>query len=88
MTIAPFQTVTPVFDWNYNSRAEIVINQGGTSSGKTYAIMQVLLIRAITERNATITVVGGDIPDLKSGALRQQIEEAGGLRGMGRQQAC
>lgn len=70
MTISPFPTATPVFDWNYNSRAEIVINQGGTSSGKTYAIMQVLLIRAITERGVTITVVGGDIPDLKSGALR------------------
>lgn len=70
MNIVPFPTITPVFDWNYNSRAEIVINQGGTSSGKTFAIMQVLLIRAITERNTTITVVGGDIPDLKSGALR------------------
>lgn len=70
MTVSPFPTATPVFTWNYNSRAEIVINQGGTSSGKTFAIMQVLLIRAITERNTTVTVVGGDIPDLKSGALR------------------
>jgi hypothetical protein len=27
---------------NYHAGAHIVINQGGTSSGKTYAIMQVL----------------------------------------------
>lgn len=31
-----------LFKANYYSSAHIVINQGGTSSGKTYAIMQVL----------------------------------------------
>lgn len=70
MTVIPYPTVTAVFAWNYNCKAEIVINQGGTSSSKTYSIMQVLLLRAISERNVTITVVGGDIPDLKAGALR------------------
>ena len=33
---------TVLFKRNYASTAHIVINQGGTSSGKTYAIEQVL----------------------------------------------
>lgn len=70
MTIQPYPTVTPVFTWNWNSQAEIVINQGGTSSSKTFSIMQALLLHAAMEREVTITVVGGDIPDLKSGAMR------------------
>ncbi len=68
--IIPYSTVTPVFEWNWNSRAEVVINQGGTSSSKTFSILQVLFLRSILEPNIITTVVGGDIPDLKSGALR------------------
>lgn len=63
-----FET-TPIFDWTYNSDKPIIIHQGGTGSGKTFGICQYLLIRAIQERN-TITVVGQDIPNLRSGALR------------------
>jgi phage terminase large subunit len=68
--VKPYQTLSPVFEWNWNTRAEVVINQGGTSSGKTYSILQVLLLRCITEPRSVCTVVAGDIPDLKSGALR------------------
>lgn len=68
--IIPYSTVTTVFEWNWNCRAEIVINQGGTSSSKTFSILQVLFLRSILEPNIITTVVGGDIPDLKSGALR------------------
>ena len=45
------------------------MNQGGTSSGKTYAILQVLFAKAINE-TCIITVVGQDIPNLKVGAGR------------------
>jgi phage terminase large subunit len=58
---------------NYNSTADIVVNQGGTSSGKTYAILQVLFSKAIAD-TCTITVVGQDIPNLKVGALRDAID--------------
>lgn len=58
---------------NYNSTADTVVNQGGTSSGKTYSIIQVLFSIAISEK-ATITVVGQDIPNLKVGALRDALE--------------
>lgn len=61
---------TDVFQANRNAKTDIVINQGGTSSGKTYAIMQNLFLHAIEEPNQIITVVGQDIPNLKVGALR------------------
>ena len=63
---------TELFDRNYDSKARIVVNQGGTSSGKTYAIMQVLFQLAFDPRNrgCVITVVGQDIPNLKVGAYR------------------
>jgi phage terminase large subunit len=64
-----FQT-SVIFERNYNSNAEVIVNQGGTSSGKTYSILQVLCLKAIEEPDQVITVVGQDVPNLKSGALR------------------
>ncbi|MES2807044.1 MAG: terminase large subunit [Bacteroidota bacterium] len=59
-----------VFKLNYTARSHIVINQGGTSSGKTYAIEQALFCLAAEKEKQVITVVGQDIPNLKAGALR------------------
>jgi phage terminase large subunit len=64
-----FQT-SVVFESNRNSLSDIVINQGGTSSGKTYSILQNLFLYAIEDHNQVITIVGQDIPNLKVGALR------------------
>lgn len=61
---------SPIFEANYNSQSRIVINQGGTSSGKTYAILQVLCSLAIQESDLIITVVGQDVPNLKAGPIR------------------
>ena len=58
---------------NYDSKADIIVNQGGTSSGKTYAILQVLFTKAISEQ-CIITVVGQDIPNLKVGAIRDALD--------------
>lgn len=60
----------PLYLANLNSKANIVVNQGGTSSGKTYSIEQVLATIAISEAKKTITVAGQDIPNLKVGAIR------------------
>jgi phage terminase large subunit len=62
-----------LFKRNYTSNATIVINQGGTSSGKTYAIEQVLFCLAAEKDKQVITVVGQDIPNLKAGALRDAL---------------
>lgn len=62
-----------LFRRNYAATAHVVINQGGTSSGKTYAIEQVLFCLACQKDKLVITVVGQDIPNLKSGALRDAM---------------
>ena len=61
--------VSDVFNWNYNSKADIVVNQGGTSSGKTYSILQVLFFIACTQENKIIS--SGITPQL----LQQQFIE-------------
>ncbi len=62
-----------LYSANYNAAEDIIINQGGSSSGKTYSILQVLFTRAIESRNV-ITVVGESIPNLKAGALRDALD--------------
>ena len=59
-----------LYDLNIQSDARVLVNQGGTSSGKTYSIMQVLFELGYEEPNQIITVVGQDIPNLKVGAYR------------------
>jgi phage terminase large subunit len=65
---------TPLFTPNYDAvsdpSTQIIVNQGGTSSAKTYTILQVLFVIAISEPKSIITVAGQDIPNLKKGAMR------------------
>ena len=49
--------VTELYDANLSAKERTVVNQGGTSSGKTYAIMQVLSFLAITDPRSVTTVV-------------------------------
>ena len=62
--------VTELYDANLNTTERTVVNQGGTSSGKTYAIMQVFFFLGMQEPNQIFTVVGQDVPNLKKGAYR------------------
>lgn len=68
-TIKARLKTSPVFGWNFTSGARTKINQGGTSSGKTFSILQVIFMRLI-QAPQIATVVGQDIPNLKKGALR------------------
>jgi len=61
--------VSSLYTANLNAKEDVIINQGGTSSGKTYSIMQVLFSIAISQKNKSILVVGQSIPNLKVGAL-------------------
>lgn len=61
---------TPVFYANYQATEKILINQGGTSSSKTYSLVQLLYYKAITEPKQVITITGESIPNLKKGAYR------------------
>ncbi|HTI58446.1 PBSX family phage terminase large subunit [Mucilaginibacter sp.] len=62
-----------VFIENYYTGAHTIVNQGGTNSGKTYAILQVLFCLAAQRSNQVITITGQDIPHLKSGVLRDAL---------------
>lgn len=62
-----------LFIENYYTGAHTVVNQGGTNSGKTYAILQVLFCLAAQQSNQVITITGQDIPHLRSGALRDAL---------------
>lgn len=73
---------TDVFLSNRNADTDIIINQGGTSSGKTYSILQNLFLHAIENDRAIITVAGQDIPNLKVGPIRDAhniVEQTEGL---------
>jgi phage terminase large subunit len=61
---------TDVFLSNRDATTDIIINQGGTSSGKTYSILQNLFLHAIENDRCIITVAGQDIPNLKVGPIR------------------
>lgn len=64
----------PLFASNYHATADTIVNQGGTSSGKTYAILQTLFVKLSERSRKVCTVVGQDIPNLKAGALRDALE--------------
>ena len=66
----PFKVIGELFRANTDERYRTFVNQGGTSSGKTYTLMQVLFYHAMTEASSVITVCGQDLPNLKVGALR------------------
>ena len=66
----PFKVIAPLFRANTEDSVRTYINQGGTSSGKTYTIVQVLVYIALMDAGSVATVVGQDLPNLKVGALR------------------
>ena len=66
--VTPFKT-TKIFDANWRATADYVINEGGTSSSKTYSLCQVLLLKAALSKKL-ISIVGQDMPNLKRGAIR------------------
>lgn len=55
---------------NLTANEKIVVNQGGTSSGKTEAIIRVLFTIAIIRPGYVITVISDTVPKLKEDALR------------------
>ena len=64
------QKASILFKLNYCSDKQVVVNQGGTSSGKTFSILLALFCKACEASGQVITVAGQDIPNLKAGALR------------------
>lgn len=65
--------VSEIFEKNFNASERIVVNQGGTRSGKTYSILQVLLAKALSDK-VHISVCSLSLPHLKKGALRDWLD--------------
>ena len=69
---------TPVFEQNFsawsNSEFKTIINQGGSRSSKTYSIVQVLIIIALTKPNTQISIVRKSFPSLRGSVMRDWKE--------------
>lgn len=63
-------TVTGNFEKHQATTRKIVVSQGGGRSGKTFSILQLLILEAITNKNQLISVVAENVPFLKRGAMR------------------
>ena len=65
---------TDVFTENlihYRNKERLIINEGGSRSGKTYSILQLLLLIAMSSKEEMIiTIVSRTLPHLKLGAIR------------------
>ena len=68
--MALFEVIRQLYDANNDPKPRFLVNQGGTSSGKTYTLMQLLIVLSFTRARLIITVTGQDLPNLKVGAMR------------------
>jgi len=65
--------VTPIYTRNLEaiaSRKRFIINQGGTSSSKTYSILQNIISLCHIRDNLIVSIVAETYPHLKRGAMR------------------
>ena len=68
-----FQTTTAIRKI-YNLKKRIKIIQGGTSAGKTFGILPILIDKAIRTQGMEISVVAESIPHLRRGALKDFLK--------------
>lgn len=61
---------TDVYFANMEAQEDTIVNQGGTSSSKTYSIIECLFTHCFEQENIVCTVAGQDLPNLKVGAIR------------------
>lgn len=61
---------THVFSQLLRAESRYVISQGGTSSSKTYSMLQLLYLIAFKKQGVHISVVSETLPHLKRGAMR------------------
>lgn len=62
--------VSPIYEANRAATEKVIVNQGGSWSGKTYSILQVLFVIGIEQPCSTITITAQDVPNLKRGAYK------------------
>lgn len=62
--------VNPLFNRTIKVKEKVIVSQGSSSSGKTFAILQCIFYWSITKKRIVTTIVAEDIPNLKRGAIR------------------
>lgn len=69
---------TPVFESNWQAyndpNIKNIINQGGSRSSKTYSIVQILILIALTTPKTSITIVRKSFPSLRGSVMRDWKE--------------
>ena len=63
-----------VFDHLDYSQKRIVVEQGGTRSGKTYNIILFFVIKLLKEQGKTFTICRASLPSLKGSVMRDFFE--------------
>ena len=61
---------TGIFDRNYNSRCPVVVNIGSARSGKSYSILQLLLMKFINEDHKEFMIARKTLPSLRRTAYK------------------
>jgi len=61
---------TNVFYQNLEAKSRVLVNQGGTSSSKTYSILQLIYLLATRQNGKIFSIVSETMPHLKRGAMR------------------
>ena len=51
-------------------KKSVIVNKGGTRSGKTWSLLQVVYVLATNKKNVLISIVGESLSFLKRGAMR------------------
>ena len=54
----------------YEKGYPVICNEGGSRSGKTYSVIQLLIVIALKEPNKRISIVSHSLPHIKRGAYR------------------
>ncbi len=68
-----FQVTTAIHKI-YELQKRIKIIQGGTSAGKTFGILPVLIDKCAREKGLEVSVVAETIPHLRRGALKDFLK--------------
>ena len=63
-----------VFERNYKASTKIVVNQGGTRSGKTYSLCQLLIVKALEISGKRYSIVRKSLPSLKLSVMKDFFE--------------
>ena len=62
-----------ILDEMLASNQRFILNVGGSRSGKTFAILQYILIYCLSNRDKVITIASKTFPSLRLGAYREFI---------------